>query len=174
MKNQNYFTARHFIMIPFEDENFIASYEELCAKLKSENPENFDPVPYMEMLNVMESRGYTTAFFDSPLPRDAHNYDTGRSASDYHAAGVIIAKTDSCITMELRNEIKTGDEINFVLPGRADKLTVKIQSVINATNDMFQSKMSAGQGNAIKIPREWVEPHNWDNLSPLVLSYKRK
>ena len=43
MKNQNYFTARHFIMIPFEDENFIASYEELCAKLKSENPENFDP-----------------------------------------------------------------------------------------------------------------------------------
>ena len=43
MKHQNTFTARHFIMIPFEDENFIASYEELCAKLKSENPENFDP-----------------------------------------------------------------------------------------------------------------------------------
>ena len=43
MKHQNTFTARLFLMIPFEDENFIASYEELCAKLKSENPENFDP-----------------------------------------------------------------------------------------------------------------------------------
>ena len=42
MKN-NTFTARHFIMIPFQDENFIASYENLCEKLKSEHPENFDP-----------------------------------------------------------------------------------------------------------------------------------
>ena len=40
---QNYYTARHFIMIPFEDENFITSYEDLCSKLKSENPEHFDP-----------------------------------------------------------------------------------------------------------------------------------
>ena len=30
-------------MIPFEDENFIQSYEDLCSKLKSENPQNFDP-----------------------------------------------------------------------------------------------------------------------------------
>ena len=37
------FTARHFLMIPFEDEGFIQSYEDLCSKLKSENPENFDP-----------------------------------------------------------------------------------------------------------------------------------
>ena len=36
------FSVRHFLMIPFEDENFIQSYEDLCSKLKSENPENFD------------------------------------------------------------------------------------------------------------------------------------
>ena len=30
-------------MIPFEDNNFIESYEELCSKLKTENPYNFDP-----------------------------------------------------------------------------------------------------------------------------------
>ena len=36
------FSVRHFLMIPFEYENFIQSYEDLCSKLKSENPENFD------------------------------------------------------------------------------------------------------------------------------------
>ena len=40
--SHNTFTARHFIMIPFEDQNFIESYEELCTKLKTEKPENFD------------------------------------------------------------------------------------------------------------------------------------
>jgi len=43
MKQQNKYPARHFIMIPFEDENFLTSYEDLCSKLKSESPENFDP-----------------------------------------------------------------------------------------------------------------------------------
>ena len=38
----NKFTARHFIMIPFEDQNFIESYEELCSTLKSVNPDNFN------------------------------------------------------------------------------------------------------------------------------------
>lgn len=137
-------------------------------------PENFDPSRYMEMLNVLESRGYTTAFFDGPVPPDAHKYDSGRSVSEYHAAGVVTEIGDDYITMELRNEIKTGDKITFVLPGTSDKFTVKIKNVINATNSIFQPKMSAGQHNAIKIPREWIPAECFNKISPLVLAYKHK
>ena len=42
MHSSNKFTARHFIMIPFEDQNFINEYNNLCNKLRSENPDNFD------------------------------------------------------------------------------------------------------------------------------------
>jgi hypothetical protein len=128
----------------------------------------------MEMLNVMESRGYTTAFFDGPVPPDAHNYDTGRSASEFHAAGVVTAVADDYVTLELRNEIKAGDEIHFVLPNRADQAIVKIQNVINATTDIVQPKMSAGQGNAIKIPRNWIHAEYNDLIVPFVLAYKHK
>lgn len=138
------------------------------------DPKNFDPAPYMEMLNVLESRGYTTAFFDGPVPSDAHNYDSGRSISEYHAAGVVTAIDKDYITMELRNEIKTGEEINFVLPDMIDVVTVRIAKIINARDDTVQPKMSAGQNNAIKIPREWFPAEYIDKVSPLVLAYKRK
>ena len=138
------------------------------------DPEHFDPSTYMEMLNVLESRGYTTAFFDGPVPPDAHNYDSGRSVSQYHAAGVVTTVDDESITLELRNEIKSDEEIIFVLPGCANSAPVRIEKIINAQNDMVQPKMSAGQHNAIKIPRKWIPSEHIDKISPYVLAYKRK
>ncbi len=138
------------------------------------DPAGFDPRPYMEMLNVLESRGYTTAFFDGPVPPDAHNYDSARSTSNYQAAGVVTAVADNSITLELRNEIKSGDEIVFVLPNCANGPVIKLENIINAANDTVLPKMSAGQHNSIKIPRKWIPAEYNDKISPYVLAYKHK
>ena len=69
------------------------------------NPSEFDPAPYMAELERLETRGYTTAFFDGPVGPDAHNYETGRSVSQYHAAGVVTATDAEKITLELRNKL---------------------------------------------------------------------
>ena len=138
------------------------------------DPENFDPTKYMEMLNVLESRGYTTAFFDGPVPPSAHNYDSARSVSEYHAAGVVTAKNNSEVTLELRNEIKPGDEITFIIPHETRGVHVHINQIINAKDNSVMPKMSAGQNNAIKIPRDWVDAENFDKLVPFVLAYKHK
>ena len=42
MYSKNKFPVRHFIMIPFEDSNFLESYKNFCETLKSYNPSNFD------------------------------------------------------------------------------------------------------------------------------------
>lgn len=138
------------------------------------DPEHFDPAKYMDMLNVLESRGYTTAFFDGPVPPDAHNYESARSSSEYHAAGVVTGKTDSEITLELRNEIRAGEEITFVLPHSSVGTNVKLQQILDAKSRQDLPKQSAGQHNAILIPRAWVDDTVWNKISPLVLAYKHK
>lgn len=138
------------------------------------DPEHFDPAKYMEMLNVLESRGYTTAFFDGPVPPDAHNYESARSSSEYHAAGVVTGKTDSEITLELRNEIRAGEEITFVLPHSSVGTNVKLQQILDAKSRQDLPKQSAGQHNAILIPRAWVDDTVWNKISPLILAYKHK
>ena len=138
------------------------------------DPENFDASPFMADLNRMETRGYTTAFFDGPVPPSAHNYETTRSTSDYHAAGVITAATDENITFELRNETWAGDEITFILPGTMDSVSVKLPELINAKNGECVQKMAAGMGNSILIPRAWLGNVHADKFVPYVLAYKKK
>ena len=137
-------------------------------------PENFNPAPFMEMLNRLETRGYTTAFFDGNLGADAHNYETTRSTSAWHAAGVITAVDDEKITMELRNEIKQGDEITFILPNIATDITVRLPQIINAQNGESVPKMSAGQNNSLIISRQWINSADYQKFVPYVLATKKK
>ena len=138
------------------------------------DPENFDSTPFMDDLNRLETRGYTTAFFDGPVTPDAHNYETTRSTSDWHAAGVITAVDDENITFELRNETRAGDEITFILPRTMDKVSVKLEKLIDAKNGDNVDKMAAGMGNAILIPRAWLGDIHADKFVPYVLAYKHK
>jgi putative protease len=138
------------------------------------DPEKFNPDEFMTELNRLETRGYTTAFFDGPVTPDAHNYETTRSTSDFHAAGVITAVDDENITFELRNETRTGDEITFILPNTMDKVSVKLEKLINAKNGEVVEKMAAGMGNSILIPRSLLGEKHADKFVPYVLAYKNK
>ena len=138
------------------------------------DPEHFDPAPFMENLNRLETRGYTTAFFDGPLGPSAHNYETTRSTSDFHAAGVITAVDDDNITFELRNETRAGDEITFILPGTMDSVTVKLPKLINAKSGETVEKLAAGMGNSILIPCTWLGDTHREKFVPYVLAYKPK
>ena len=138
------------------------------------DPDNFDVGPFMEMLNRLETRGYTTAFFDGPVGPDAHNYETARSVSDWHAAGVITATDSDKIIMELRNEIIAGDTIYFIVPGDDKDIPVKLSQIINADTGAIQPKMSAGQNNSVIIPRAWFGATDINKLVPCVFAYKHK
>lgn len=138
------------------------------------DPENFDATPYMDALNRLETRGYTTAFFDGPVTPDAHNYDTTRSTSDYHAAGVVTGVTDENVAFELRNETRAGDVVTFIVPGQIEGVSVKLEKLINAKNGETVEKMAAGMGNTILIPRTWFGNAWSDKIVPYVLAYKYK
>ncbi len=138
------------------------------------DPANFNPDPFMADLNILQTRGYTTAFFDGRPGPDAHDYNTTRSSSDYLAAGVITNITNQDITFELRNEIKKDDEITFLLPGGADKFTLKLPEIINAKTGEIVPKLAAGQHNSIIIPSKWLLSAPSDKFVPYVLAYKHK
>ncbi len=137
-------------------------------------PEHFDSQIFMDDLNVLESRGYTTAFFDGPLPVDAHDYNSTHSVSNWHAAGVITNVNQDNIIFELRNEIKAGDEIKFILPNINDKISIVIDRVINAKTGIELPKMSAGQSNSLIIPMSKIPEQYRDKMVPFILAYKHK
>ena len=138
------------------------------------DPDGFDPIPFMDDLNVLESRGYTTAFFDGPVTPDAHDYNSTHSTSDWQAAGVITNIDADKITFELRNEIRAGDEIKFILPHINEKVSVVLDKIINAKNGEELPKMSAGQNNSLIIPISKIPQQYRDKMEALILAYKHK
>jgi len=138
------------------------------------DPEHFDSAQFMDDLNVLESRGYTTAFFDGPVSPDAHDYNRTRSVSDWQAAGVITKIDNANIIFELRNEIKAGDEIKFILPRINEKVSVVLDKIINAKNGQELPKLSAGQNNSLIIPFSKIPEKYRDKMVPFILAYKHK
>lgn len=138
------------------------------------DPDNFNPMPFMDDLNLLETRGYTTAFFDGPVPPDAHDYEQTHSNSDWCVAGVITNVADGNITFELRNEIKQGDTINFVLPYIQEKVSIVLDKIINAKDGTELPKMSAGQKNSLIISMDKIPEQYRDKMVPLILAYKHK
>jgi len=139
-----------------------------------ENPEKFNPDIFMKNLDVLESRGYTTAFYDGNLTADAHDYDSTHSVSDYQAAGVITNVETDNITLELRNEIKSGDTLYFILPHITEDIPITLTEIINAKTNQIMSKMSAGQCNSILVPTKLIPKKYIASFVPYVLCYKHK
>ncbi len=137
------------------------------------NPYNFDPAPFMSDLNLLQTRGYTVAFFDGNVGPDAHDYETTRSNSEFVSAGIVTSVDTENLIMELRNACAIGDTITFMPPHNREKISVKLKEVINAINGEQLDKLSAGQHNSIKIPLAWFDVNNVaDLLPPLSIAYK--
>ena len=108
------------------------------------------------------------------MPSDAHDYEQTHSNSDYCVAGVVTNVNDNKITFELRNEIKQGDTINFVLPYIQDKVSITLDKIINAKDGSELPKMSAGQNNSLVIPMDKIPEQYREKIVPLILAYKHK
>lgn len=138
------------------------------------DPAGFNPGPYMAELERLETRGYTTAFFDGSVGPDAQNYETARSSSEWHAAGVITSRNSDAIVFELRNAICAGSKIHFIIPGQDTSVSVDLPQIINAKTGDIVPKLSAGQHNSLIIPRNWIDASAYEKLVPYVLAYAHK
>lgn len=138
------------------------------------DPAGFNPGPYMVELERLETRGYTTAFFDGSVGPDAQNYETARSSSEWHAAGVITSRNSDAIVFELRNAICAGSKIYFIIPGQDTSVSVDLPQIINAKTGDIVPKLSAGQHNSLIIPRNWIDASAYEKLVPYVLAYAHK
>ena len=76
--------------------------------------------------------------------------------------------------MELRNEIKQGDKITFIMPSKTNGVSVQLPEIINAQTGAHLPKMSAGQHNSLVIPRAWFGDVDYAAFVPYILAYKHK
>lgn len=116
------------------------------------NPDNWKEDKYMEELNTLQNRGYCLGFYNGNLTNLSQNYEYTRTLGDWLFAGSIIEWQGDDAIFEVRNYIKAGEFIEFLLPKSLENLRLSFSEFQDALSGEITDKVSAGQGKKIRIP----------------------
>jgi putative protease len=121
------------------------------------DPVNFDPAPYLAELETVSSRGYTIGFHSGRMDSTGQDLDGRQSLSDFEFAGFIREHQKDGLLLELRNQLKGGDVLEFLPAGQLESIRLRLYEFENAETGKVCTKISAGEHRAIRIP--WSSFH---------------
>ncbi|MBL0690270.1 MAG: U32 family peptidase [Alphaproteobacteria bacterium] len=117
------------------------------------SPVNFDFKPFMKILDTLQNRGYTTAFFNNSGADKSQFYDSTSSISSMRVVGVVNLFSEEGLELILKNYVEIDDIIHFIVPRQNKKISIKLERIINYRNKKDVEKLSAGaDGASIFIP----------------------
>lgn len=122
-----------------------------------ENPEIWSADKYMPELMTLQNRGYCLGFHDGKVTNISQNYEYTRTMGEWLFAGSIVEWQGDDAIFEVRNYIKAGETIEFLIPNGLDNFKLVLNEFEDAVNGEITAKVSAGQGKKIRL-----RPNVWD------------
>ena len=129
-----------------------------------EDPENWDPKPYMEELQTVPNRGYTLAFHEGRLTDLSHGYDNTGSFSAFEFGGIITEVCDDAFLMKVKNRIQAGDVLEFIPPSSHEPVFLRLYEFENAETGKMTEAVNAAPETIIRIPFTLFEHENVEIL----------
>jgi putative protease len=118
-----------------------------------DNPKSWNAQKYMDELNTMQNRGYTTGFFDGIPNGLDQDFKDASSKSDWQNAGIVKSFKDNLLEIEVKNKIQKGDIIELLSPYQFEPIKITIDKIYDSSNSAIVPSISAGKTNqCAKIP----------------------
>lgn len=133
------------------------------------SPLSFDPSPYLRELETVKSRGYTLGFHDGRLTNLGHDYAGGQSYSPWEFAGLVKEWRGRELVLEVKNRLVAGDVLEFLVPGSLNEdVRLRCYEFVSAADGQTLSKISAGEGRAIRLGLEQFHAEEAERLPQLL------
>jgi len=116
-----------------------------------DDPDNWDPDPYLKELYTLQNRGYTMGFHEGRLEAVAHNYDRTKPVGGWQFGGVIKEWDGDEMIFEVRNFMIPGDVLEFLPPHEMEPIRLRVYDFIDGQTGEQTDKVSAGQGKSIRL-----------------------
>ena len=121
-----------------------------------DNPKEWSAENYMSELLTLQNRGYCLGFHDGKITNISQNYEYTRTMGEWLFAGSIVEWQGDDAIFEVRNYIKAGETIEFLIPNGLDNFRLILNEFEDAVSGQMTPKVSAGQGKRIRIrPEAW-------------------
>lgn len=129
-----------------------------------DDPENWDPKPYMRELESVGNRGYTLAFHEGRLNNLAHNYEHTASIAQWEYAGVVTEVTEDAFLVEVKNKLAAGEVLDFVSPISRETVLLRVYDFEIVGQDERADVVHGSKKTVIRLPFTLFDHEDIDDL----------
>jgi|TARA_R110002072_G_scaffold94336_5_gene208503 putative protease len=116
-----------------------------------DDPQTWDPKPYMRELESVGNRGYSLAFHDGRLSNYAHDYEQTQSLAQWEYAGVVTAVSESAFLVEVKNKLTPGEVLEFVSPISRATVLLRAYSYEVAKDGEIKEVVQGGSQTVVRF-----------------------
>ncbi|MCG7520586.1 U32 family peptidase [Ruegeria sp. Ofav3-42] len=129
-----------------------------------EDPENWDPKPYMRELETVGNRGYTLAFHEGRLTNYAHDYEHTASIAQWEYAGIVTEVTEDAFLVEVKNKLEPGDVLDFVSPISRETVLLRVYDFERVSDGARLDVVHGSTKTVIRMPFTLFDHEDIDDL----------
>ncbi|SMR72802.1 putative protease [Aliiroseovarius halocynthiae] len=129
-----------------------------------EDPENWDPKPYMRELEAVGNRGYTLAFHHGRLTNYAHDYEHTAALAQWEYAGVVTDVTEDAFLVEVKNKLEAGEVLEFISPIARDTVLLRMYEFEDYHKGDIKEVVHGSTKTTIRVPFALFDHEDLDDL----------
>ncbi len=129
-----------------------------------EDPDSWNPRPYMRELETVGNRGYTLAFHDGRLKNYSHNYENTKTMASWEYAGIIREVNDDGFVVEVKNRMQAGEVLEFLSPRSGENVLLRMYEFDITGFNELQSEVHAAPKKFLRIPFSVFDKENIEDL----------
>ena len=116
------------------------------------DPKNYDYTKYLNELEKVKTRGLTTFYFNDRNNKDIQEYGGRQYNENYEFGGKVVEYNNKISTIEIKNKLSVGDELEIIIPNEIEPYKFKIEKLYDYETNEEITEISPGEkGQKVKI-----------------------
>ena len=116
------------------------------------DPKNYDYTKYLNELEKVKTRGLTTFYFNDRNNKDIQEYGGRQYNENYEFGGKVVEYNNEISTIEIKNKLSVGDELEIIIPNEIEPHKFKIEKLYDYETNKEITEISPGvKGQKVKL-----------------------
>ena len=127
------------------------------------NLDNYDYTKYLKEIEKVKTREFTTFYFNDRNNRNVQDYSGRQYNENYEFGGKVVEYDEEKSTIEIKNKLQIGDELEIIVPFKLEPIVFKIEKLWNYDTEEEIESISPGvkgQKVKMKLPikceKDWI------------------
>ena len=127
------------------------------------NTDNYDYTKYLKEIEKVKTREFTTFYFNDRNNRNVQDYSGRQYNENYEFGGKVVEYDEEKSTIEIKNKLQIGDELEIIVPFKLEPIAFKIEKLWNYdTEEEIESVSPGVKGQKVKMKlpikceKDWI------------------